>query len=96
MEEGGRCHAPEELREAQLSTGGGEEILPPDHEVDPLFPVVDGDRELIGPLTEPVAHEEIAALCHRVVGLWAEPKIIESLRTIPRHEDSASDLVPDR
>ena len=96
MEEGRWSHAPEEPREAKLSTGGGEEILPPDHEIDPLFPVVDGDGELIGPLAEPVADEEVAALRHRVVGLRPEPQIIEPLRPIPRHADSASDLIPDR
>ena len=79
MEDGGRRRAPEQAGEPELAAGGGEEILAADHEVDPLFPIVDGDGELIGPLAMAVAHEEIAALCHRVLGLWAEPQIIELL-----------------
>ncbi|MEY3702346.1 MAG: hypothetical protein RI891_1638, partial [Gemmatimonadota bacterium] len=94
MEEGRRRRAPEESRETELASGGGEEILAADHEIDALFPVIDGDGELVGPLTEPVADEEIAALRHRVLGLWPKPQIIEALRCISRHDD-AQPLTPD-
>ena len=55
--------SPEHPRQLDLTSRGLEQIFTAYHEVDALQPVVDDDRELIGPVAGTVAHEKVAALC---------------------------------
>src|SRR5262245_2193867 len=79
MEEDGRRGAAEQASQADLAARRGEEVRPADHQVDALPPVVDGDGELIRPVPLSVPDQQIAALSARVLGLVAEPRVLEGL-----------------
>src|SRR5258708_29669062 len=64
--------APEEAREADLAARGRQQILAADHEVDALAVVVDGGGELVGPVAEPIANQDVTALLGRILFLRAE------------------------
>src|SRR5258708_5315376 len=69
--------APEEAREADLAARGRQQILAADHEVDALAVVVDGGGELVGPVAEPFANQDVTALLGRILFLRAENLVDE-------------------
>ena len=56
--------ATEQPRQADLPRRRVEEVAPADDQVDPVAEVVDDDREPVGPVAVPVAHDEVAAGGH--------------------------------
>ena len=62
MVEAWRRRATEQPCEAQLARSGREEVFAANHEVHALIEVVHDDGELIRPVTEAVAHQQVAAL----------------------------------
>src|SRR5689334_16975423 len=79
MPEARRRGAAEQARETNLPTRGCKQIFTADHVGDFLQVIVDGRDELIRPVAEAIAHEQIAALPARVLFLWAEEFVEEFL-----------------
>ena len=78
----------EQPAKADLATGGRQQVLAPDHHVDALLHVIHHDRELVGPLAKPVAHEQVTALGRRFLRLRPKAEVVESLGA-GRHHDAA-------
>jgi hypothetical protein len=74
-----RCPSAQQPREANLPAGGRQQIDPSDDEVDALPEIVHRDRELVGPVAEPIADEHVTALQRWVLLLRSKPLVDESL-----------------
>ena len=72
---------------ADLPAGRRQQVLAPDHDIDPMLHIIHDDGELVSPLPEPVAHEQVAALGSWFLFLGTEPEVIESLDAW-RHDDA--------
>ena len=79
VQEPRRLRAADESRQAELASGGVEDVLAADDEVDALFVVVHDDGELIRPVAVTVADEHVAALRVGVLRLRTEAKVGEVL-----------------
>jgi transcription termination factor Rho len=79
MKERGRRSATEEPRDLDLTAGRSQQVDPSNHIVDLLTPVVDGNRELIGPVAVPIAKQHIAALLKGILTLQPEARILKLL-----------------
>ena len=67
MQEDRRRRPAEQPAEQDLAAGGLEQVLAPDHQVHAVPEVVHHHGELVGPLPEPVAQQQVAALRRRVL-----------------------------
>jgi len=63
----------EQATQADLAAGRPEQVFSSYHQVHPVPQVVHHHRELVGPLAQPVAQEEIAALARREARDWQDP-----------------------
>src|SRR6516162_4665798 len=79
MQKRGRLLAPEQPREADLPAGRRKQILAANHEIDSLAEIVDGDRELIRPVAEAIADQDVSALRRGVQLPGSEAAIDELL-----------------
>ena len=79
MHEGGGNGTAEQPRELNLAAGRRQQIHAADDDIDVLTPVIDRDRELIGPVAEPIANQQVAALPGRRLRLSPEQRIVEHL-----------------
>lgn len=77
VKEARRNLAPEEPGQLNLPTGRGEQVLSADHEVNALVEVVHHHRELVGPLAEAIARQNVAALFGGGLIERTEPEILE-------------------
>ena len=74
--------ATKQCGELQLTTRTVQQVLPANHDVDVVCHVIDGDRELIGPLPVSIAHEQVAALLGGRLLHVAESPILERLDAV--------------
>lgn len=68
----------EEARELDLAAGGLEKIDATDHHGNSLLEVIDRRRELVRPVTVPVADEEVATLLGGDLCLKTESEVVEA------------------
>ena len=79
MQELRRRLAPQHAGEADLPARRVQQVGAPDHEVDRLLPVVNGDGELVGPVAAPIPDQQVAALGRGILHLGTEPEVVEAL-----------------
>jgi hypothetical protein len=82
VQEARRFVSTEEARQPDLTAGRLEQIDASNDEVDVLEPVVDGDGELVGPVSEPIAYQHVSALRRRFLALRPESEVVEALDSI--------------
>ena len=61
------------------ASGRGEQVGAPDYQADGLGEIVDGHRELVGPVAEAIANQQVTGLRRRVLGLRPERGVVEGL-----------------
>src|ERR671936_355233 len=79
MQEGRRLGPSEQPRELDLPSGRRQQIVAAHDQRDPLLEIIDGRRELIGPVAFAIANEQIAALLVWPLLLRSVAEIDESL-----------------
>ena len=91
MEERGGRGSAEKTAKSDLAARGREQIAAADDVRDLFYEVIDGRRELIGPLADTIADEDVAALSRRVLCLRPEQAVVETLDPrIHTHADPAA------
>src|SRR6476661_3998285 len=79
MPEARRRRAAEQARQSNLPSRRGEQVFPANHVGDLLQVIVDGGDELIRPVAEAIAHQQVAALLRWVLLLRPEELVEEPL-----------------
>ncbi len=82
VEKRGRGFTSEHASQRDLSSRRRQEILTPDHQRDTLEKIVDGDGELVGPVTVPIPQQQVSALLRGSLLERSEPQVGESFRQV--------------
>jgi hydroxymethylglutaryl-CoA lyase len=88
MQEARRLRAAEESGDPDLPSGGGEQILTADHDIDALVDIIDAHGELIREVAVAIAGEHVAALLLGLLVARPEPQVSKGLES-RRHHDAA-------
>jgi hypothetical protein len=86
MHERWRLRPAEHSGQSDLASRGWQQVFSPDDQIDSLLHVIDCHDELIGPVTQPVTQEEVAALTRRLLPLLSQEQVGEAFFTLVEHE----------
>ena len=67
MKRGGKRWATEQGSKLKLSTGGRQQVVAANDQIDLVSKIVHNNCELVGPLSVPIAHQQITTLLLRTL-----------------------------
>ena len=79
VDEDRRRRTSEQAAQPKLPSGGAQQVLAADDEIDAMAEIVHHDGQLVGPVAQAVPHQQVAALLRGVLALLTEAAIDEAL-----------------